>query len=862
MGNTKETRDGRKYRHVSPRLSTSRSSDKGSSQDSGGGSPTSVMEKTGEGRFVWEDNDNDEAKKKVDPTETDICYKTKNAYNDDGNVSLFKCDTGTVSAASSAIDESLTTSNDDDRYDVGAPSSTDSKIPFVRIEAVTATFESGLEDRICKSEDEVAGHDVTIVENSMDEVVVGCPGILCANPVVDLMNDLLAYTTKHLNSESRKKIRKSANTSNSGDKKTSDQNSVCDGSVHTTPTVAEDDFVLSLRSSGSSDSLTSLLRKNEPPPSVLVDTAVKEKTSSTNKDSKGNLALVDVNKHLSSDDNKNEAHPAVNVNASDVNDSSCFENSMVWSISDMCITHRTTNMALLEDNNNQCSIHTTGLNNSVHSDSSFSDEELVLKDGSKFYICGNTNSRIRSRNRVSIFNASSKHLQDLRFGTTFDYPVHNMDVIQTTKSFGDDFREEEFAGDFNKNGAQDLHLDFFMNSLGIESMPCTSMVGGCIPFTSRTNSRRSVSSGSLPTISRKKSLRQRTSSMSSMTQNSLAVPNHNFVSGKNNIDSSGNNCDSCTSGCDITGGGNDDFDDDDKEAEDVFYDSDSRDVRFRHKRPRRAIVEKSEIAICRGGQITRSNSNNNVRRKHGCRFSQYKNRTDIDLNDNRQLDIFVQEMKHMKMDIIWHPSQSAENTNGPLRLMRSRAWIEMGSLLSQHIIHPKFMWKPAYEPNLFRKKINVVTPHSIDLLDIIGIVPVQQQEHNRGPRNDEFGVSRQFGCVDRREHPFAHPWASFKITTVKDCYFLFEAEDRVMRDKIVLGLKLIVARLASKVLVAGEVAEDEFFTPGGGRQVYDAWWAEEDDDEEDDDYEEDDQQMSEAGDDDGLEILSEDDSQL
>jgi len=155
------------------------------------------------------------------------------------------------------------------------------------------------------------------------------------------------------------------------------------------------------------------------------------------------------------------------------------------------------------------------------------------------------------------------------------------------------------------------------------------------------------------------------------------------------------------------------------------------------------------------------------------------------------------------MNVIWHPGQRSESR--PLKITRSRAWIEMGSLLSQTVIHPKLMWKPAYEPDLFRRKINSVPPYSIDLLDIIGIVPVKY--------------------IDRNEHPFARPSCSFKVITVSERYFLFEAEDRGTRDKIVFGLKLIIARLASKVLVAGDVAEDEFFTPGG-RQVHEAWWLE------------------------------------
>lgn len=232
-----------------------------------------------------------------------------------------------------------------------------------------------------------------------------------------------------------------------------------------------------------------------------------------------------------------------------------------------------------------------------------------------------------------------------------------------------------------------------------------------------------------------------------------------------------------------------------------------------------------------------------------------------------QVDLFVEEMKYMKMDIIWHParitsgstnalgesisladevdnhsSSNNSNNNIPIataaaaaqspflininnknkklkRPIRSRGWIEMGSILPNIIIHPKFMWKAAYEPNLYRKKINEVSPFSIDLLDIVGI----HSFHNKNNNTSYYNNSSSSRIINREKYPFAQTYKCFKITTVSNQMYVFEAPTVQLRDKLVTGLKLIVARLASKVLVAGEVAEEEFFSPVR-KHVHDPWW--------------------------------------
>lgn len=377
-----------------------------------------------------------------------------------------------------------------------------------------------------------------------------------------------------------------------------------------------------------------------------------------------------------------------------------FDDSIVWSFSDMCSTS-----APVEHDQNGTTIV---FNNYI-----------TANQGTTGHLQNSNFRRSYLKNRVWTGNAQAKHSQNIRYGTSFN-DIQDMDIIQTTKSFGDDFIEEEF-----ETKQSELPVTLMMDTFGI-STPCPSF---CL-FPSESDNQ-------------KKNMLNRNPS-----------------------------------------------------GEETFYDSDPGDVRFRHRRPRRAIVKDDKKL---GPSMLRTNSMKSRR----SRFSHYmdRSRLDIEFSDDQFLEMQVEEMKNMTMNFIWHPSQSSATT--PLRIMRSRAWIEMGSLLTQTVIHPKLMWKPVYEPDLFRRKINVVAPYSIDLLDIIGIVPVK--------------------LVDRNEHPFARHWCSFKIVTVRECYFLFEAENKEMRDKIVFGLKLIIARLASKVLVAGEVAEDEFFNPGG-RQVHEAWW--------------------------------------
>lgn len=142
--------------------------------------------------------------------------------------------------------------------------------------------------------------------------------------------------------------------------------------------------------------------------------------------------------------------------------------------------------------------------------------------------------------------------------------------------------------------------------------------------------------------------------------------------------------------------------------------------------------------------------------------------------------------------MLWHPTQSRDNVNRVPTCVN--LWFERGSTLynSQHPIQPKLMWSAAHERHLHAKVLNVSveSPDIIDLLDISRILNVRH--------------------IDRRLHPFADLRKSFIVET-RSQPFLFEAQTVAERDRIVVGLKMIVARLASLLMTKDYRVMDEFF---------------------------------------------------
>ena len=140
------------------------------------------------------------------------------------------------------------------------------------------------------------------------------------------------------------------------------------------------------------------------------------------------------------------------------------------------------------------------------------------------------------------------------------------------------------------------------------------------------------------------------------------------------------------------------------------------------------------------------------------------------------------------MMLVWHQPE------GPVAVY---AWIELGSQLRSALIQPKLMWKPVHETEDERGALGITTHinlHSVDLLDISRILAANK--------------------IDRKLHPLAKRKCSLSIETF-DHNLLFEASCQKERDALVKGLKGLVARLASKIIVGDERVFDEYFTPFG-----------------------------------------------
>lgn len=118
----------------------------------------------------------------------------------------------------------------------------------------------------------------------------------------------------------------------------------------------------------------------------------------------------------------------------------------------------------------------------------------------------------------------------------------------------------------------------------------------------------------------------------------------------------------------------------------------------------------------------------------------------------------------------------------------------MGSRLQSSLIHPKFMWRETYLPDIDHRKLSpsCQTPTSLDILSIVRVLIPQE--------------------LDRSSFPYAKLDHTFIIKSGKRSH-VFEAHSTAERDWFVHGLKLVIARLASMVIVGDDQMFLEFFSP-------------------------------------------------
>jgi hypothetical protein len=221
----------------------------------------------------------------------------------------------------------------------------------------------------------------------------------------------------------------------------------------------------------------------------------------------------------------------------------------------------------------------------------------------------------------------------------------------------------------------------------------------------------------------------------------------------------------------------------DEDQDIAYYDSDPEDSRPRtlHQGPRRISAERRNQAPTAGGGKVK-----HQRALSGIGLDNVGARLGRKMDEHAIVEI-VQAMVNERLTLMWHPTQC---TNQPNRApILTRVWIEAGvHLLDGTFLLPKLTWTKAYEDDKsqqFRAEL-----HKVDLLDICRIRATEK--------------------VDRTLHPFANRRLSFVIET-QNKLFLFEAETMKERDRIVSGLKVVVARLASLLMLRDIRAADEFF---------------------------------------------------
>lgn len=145
-----------------------------------------------------------------------------------------------------------------------------------------------------------------------------------------------------------------------------------------------------------------------------------------------------------------------------------------------------------------------------------------------------------------------------------------------------------------------------------------------------------------------------------------------------------------------------------------------------------------------------------------------------------------------KINLVRHTPSTVDTNEVPVSV---QAWIEMGSRLQSALIQPKFMWRETYQPDINNRKLSPScrAPASVDLLSMIRILKPTE--------------------LDRTAFPYAKLDHSLTIKVHEGHVYLFEAQSCQQRDWFVNGLKLVVARLASMIIVGDDQMFAEFFSP-------------------------------------------------
>ena len=224
-----------------------------------------------------------------------------------------------------------------------------------------------------------------------------------------------------------------------------------------------------------------------------------------------------------------------------------------------------------------------------------------------------------------------------------------------------------------------------------------------------------------------------------------------------------------------------------KEDELLYYDSDPEDARERTvtKGPRKAMARRADSKF-RGKRGEALDILDTSRSLPG---RKYKRSGQDVLSD------IIETTKNERLTLLWHPTQESDSNMPPVCV---NVWVESGIYMTDgSFLLPKLTWLPAHEKKVENRELNVSdkSPGSLDLLDVCRV--------------------KECETIDRKLHPFAFAERSFVIQTQTGRY-VFECQSKQERGRIVNGLKLVIARLASLLMLKDLRAVDEFF---GGNAV-------------------------------------------
>ena len=216
------------------------------------------------------------------------------------------------------------------------------------------------------------------------------------------------------------------------------------------------------------------------------------------------------------------------------------------------------------------------------------------------------------------------------------------------------------------------------------------------------------------------------------------------------------------------------------DAEVAYYDSDPEDIR------ERTLDRGPRHAYARIRNVQHSNTTSHDERSHPPGLGKIRNKLSRKVDEAMVKEV-VQVMQNDRLTLMWHPTQSRDEPNRSPTLVR--LWIESGlQLVDGSFLLPKLTWTKINDGSNSGFKTGEL--HKLDLLDITRI--------------------RTTDTIDRERHPFASRRVSFIIESQTEVY-LFEAETTEERARVVYGLKVVVARLASLLMLRDYRAAEEFF---------------------------------------------------